>query len=88
MPSTSFEKPSTVQHHYSLYETVGEISVADPNRDPLVIQDSLVTDNLVQDSIQSTVQKGDILQVSVDVRVEDKVSVRNSYNRGTNQSQV
>lgn len=36
MPSTSFEKPSTVQH-YSLYETVGGTSVADPNRDPLVI---------------------------------------------------
>ena len=36
MPSTSFEKPSTVQH-YSLYETVGEVSAGEPNRDPLTI---------------------------------------------------
>ena len=65
MPSTSFEKPSTV-HHYSLYETVGEVSAGDPNRDPLTIHDSLVTDNLIQDSIQSTGQKGEVLKVSMD----------------------
>ena len=75
MPSTSFEKGSLGQHH-SLYETAGEISLHDQQRDPAVVQDSflvqdsLATDNLVQDSIESSPIK----------KEKNPISLRNSYN--------
>ena len=56
MPSSSIEKVTTGPHH-SLYETMGETSIGDQYRDHLTVQDSLVTDNLGQDSIQSSAPK-------------------------------